>query len=249
MHLITNDLLKFKRSHMWAVVVLVPLFAVGVGVGNYSANAETLSAGWDSYFSQIMLFYGMLFCTAGIAVLAAYAWRVEHRGHNWLTMLTSTRGTGSLMTAKIAAISIAAATMHAVLVILAIVAGFALGVPGALPVHFLAAAALSLAPIVAVAAWQSLLSMVIRSFAAPIGIAVMASLISFGALASGMPGVRFVSAPALLSETLWLGSTAVADAGAIDAGTVLTVVLASAALAAAGWAVSVAYLRGTDTRL
>ena len=49
---------------------------------------------------------------------------------------------------------------------------------------------------------------------APIGIAVVASLISFGALASGMPGVRFVSAPALLSETLWLGSTAVADAGA-----------------------------------
>lgn len=86
--------------------------------------------------------------------------------------------------------------MHAVLVILALGPGFALGVPGALPVHLLAAAALSLAPIVAVAAWQSLLSMVIRSFAAPIGIAVMASLISFGALASGMPGVRFVSAPA-----------------------------------------------------
>ena len=101
----------------------------------------------------------------------------------------------------------------------------------------------------AVAAWQSLLSMVIRSFAAPIGIGVVASLISFGALASGMPGVRFVSAPALLSETLWLGSTAVADAGAIDAGTVLTVVLASVALAAAGWAASVAYLRGTDARL
>ncbi|OHR20150.1 ABC transporter permease [Corynebacterium sp. HMSC034A01] len=249
MHLITNDLLKFKRSHMWAVVVLVPLIAVGIGASNYSANSETLSTGWDSYFSQIMLFYGLLFCTAGIAVLAAYAWRVEHRGHNWLTMLTSTRGTSSLVASKIAAISIAAATMHAVLVILALAVGLVLGVPGEIPVHLLAAAFLSLAPIVAVAAWQSLLSMVIRSFAAPIGIAVVASLISFGALASGMPGVRFVSAPALLSETLWLGSTAVADAGAIDAGTVLTVVLASAALAAAGWAASVAYLRGTDARL
>lgn len=249
MHLITNDLLKFKRSHMWAVVVLVPLIAVGIGAGNYSANSETLSAGWDSYFSQIMLFYGLLFCTAGIAVLAAYAWRVEHRGHNWLTMLTSTRGTGSLVAAKIAAISVVAAMMHAVLVILALAVGLVLGVPGEIPVYLLAAAFLSLAPMVAVAAWQSLLSMVIRSFAAPIGIAVVASLISFGALASGMPGVRFVSAPALLSETLWLGSTAVADAGAIDAGTVLTVVLASAALAAAPWAASVAYLRWTDARL
>lgn len=249
MHLITNDLLKFKRSHMWAVVVLVPLIAVGIGAGNYSANAETLSAGWDSYFSQIMLFYGLLFCTAGIAVLAAYAWRVEHRGHNWLTMLTSTRGAGSLVAAKIAAISVVAAMMHAVLVLLALVIGFALGVPGAIPTHLLAAAALSLAPMVAVAAWQSLLSMVIRNFAAPIGIGVVASLISFGALASGMPGVRFVSAPALLSETLWLGSTAVADAGALDFRTVLRVVLTSAALASAGWAASVAYLRGTDARL
>lgn len=249
MHLITNDLLKFKRSHMWAVVVLVPLIAVGIGAGNYSANSETLTAGWDSYFSQIMLFYGLLFCTAGIAVLAAYAWRVEHRGHNWLTMLTSTRGTGSLVAAKIAAISVVAAMMHAVLVILALAVGLVLGVPGEIPVYLLAAAFLSLAPMVAVAAWQSLFSMVIRNFAAPIGIGVVASLISFGALASGMPGVRFVSAPALLSETLWLGSTAVADAGAIDAGTVLTVVLTSAALAAAGWAASVAYLRGTDARL
>lgn len=249
MHLITNDLLKFKRSHMWAVVVLVPLIAVGIGAGNYSANSETLSAGWDSYFSQIMLFYGLLFCTAGIAVLSAYAWRVEHRGHNWLTMLTSTRSTGSLMAAKIAAISVVAATMHAVLVVLALAVGLVLGVPGEIPVYLLAATALSLAPMVAVAAWQSLLSMVIRSFAAPIGIAVVASLISFGALASGMPGVRFVSAPALLSETLWLGSTAVADAGALDVGTVLSVILASAALTTAAWAASVAYLRGTDARL
>ena len=249
MHLITNDLLKFKRSHMWAVVVLVPLIAVGIGAGNYSANAETLSAGWDSYFSQIMLFYGLLFCTAGIAVLSAYAWRVEHRGHNWLTMLTSTRSTGSLVAAKIAAISVVAATMHAVLVVLALAVGLVLGVPGEIPVYLLAAAFLSLAPMVAVAAWQSLFSMVIRNFAAPIGIGVVASLISFGALASGMPGVRFVSAPALLSETLWLGSTAVADAGALGSGTVLTVVLTSAALAAAGWAASVAYLRWTDARL
>ena len=47
---------------------------VGIGAGNYSANTETLSAGWDSYFSQIMLFYGILFCTAGIAVLAAWGY-------------------------------------------------------------------------------------------------------------------------------------------------------------------------------
>ena len=91
--------------------------------------------------------------------------------------------------------------------------------------------------------------MIIRSFAAPIGLAVVASLVSFGALAAGVPGVRFIVAPALLSQTLWLGSSAVAAAGALDAATIASVLVASAALAVAGWAAAVAYLRGTDARL
>ena len=106
MDLILNDLLKFRRSHVWAVAFLVPVVAVAIGAGNYAANTGTLTASWGSYFSQVMLFYGLLFCTAGIAILAAAAWRVEHRGHNWLTMLTSTRSVGNLVASKIAAIAV-----------------------------------------------------------------------------------------------------------------------------------------------
>ena len=139
--------------------------------------------------------------------------------------------------------------MHAVLIGLTLFVGWALGIPGAVPGELLVAALLALAPAVAVASWQSLLSMVIRSFAAPIGIAVVVSLVSFGALAAGVPGVRFIVAPALLSHTLWLGSSAVAAAGALDTGTVTGVLAASAALTVAGWAVAVAYLRRTDARI
>ncbi|OFT68377.1 hypothetical protein HMPREF3145_09640 [Corynebacterium sp. HMSC05C01] len=249
MDLILNDLLKFRRSHVWAVAFLVPVVAVAIGAGNYAANTGTLTAGWGSYFSQVMLFYGLLFCTAGIAILAAAAWRVEHRGHNWLTMLTSTRSVGNLVASKIAAIAVTVAAMHAVLIGLTLFVGWALGIPGAVPGELLVAALLALAPAVAVASWQSLLSMVIRSFAAPIGIAVVVSLVSFGALAAGVPGVRFIVAPALLSHTLWLGSSAVAAAGALGTGTVTGVLAASAALTVAGWAVAVAYLRRTDARI
>ena len=177
MDLIRNDLLKLRRSHVWAVTLLVPITAVAIGAGNYTANTGTLTAGWGSYFSQVMLFYGLLFCTAGIAILAAAAWRVEHRGHNWLTMLTSTRSVGALVASKIAAITVAVTAMHAVLVGLTLAVGWTLGISGAVPGELLIAAVLALAPAVAVASWQSLLSMIIRSFAAPIGLAVVASRI------------------------------------------------------------------------
>lgn len=249
MDLLRNDLLKFRRLHMWAVLTLVPLIAVAMGAGNYFGNQGQLEAGWTSYLSQIMLFYGMIFMTAGIAIIASAAWRVEHRGHNWHSLLTSTRSAGGLTASKIAAITISAAAMQTVLVVLAVVVGLVLGVPGTPPGSFIAVAFLSLLPATAVAAWQSFLSMVIRNFAGPVAIALVASIISFGILASGATFARFVLPPALLSDTLWLGSSAVADAGAISAATVVQVAIASAVLALAGWLAATAYLRATDVRL
>ena len=249
MDLLRNDLLKFRRSHMWAVLTLIPLIAVAMGASNYFGNQGQLEAGWTSYLSQIMLFYGMIFMTAGIAIIASAAWRVEHRGHNWHSLLTSTRSAGGLTASKIAAITISAAAMQTLLIVLAVVVGLVLGVPGTPPGSFIAVAFLSLLPATAVAAWQSLLSMVIRSFAGPVAIALVASIISFGALASGATFARFVLPPGLLSDTLWLGSSAVADAGAISAATVVQVAVASALLALAGWLSATAYLRATDARL
>ena len=46
------DLLKFRRSYVWAVIFLVPSIAVGIGAANYHANLASLNAGWASYLSQ-----------------------------------------------------------------------------------------------------------------------------------------------------------------------------------------------------
>ena len=82
------DLLKFRRSYVWAVTFLVPCIAVGIGAANYHANLASLNAGWASYLSQATLFYGLIFMTVGVAIIAAAAWRLEHRNHNWNTILT-----------------------------------------------------------------------------------------------------------------------------------------------------------------
>lgn len=249
MNLLRNDFLKFRRSHLWTVITLVPLIAVVLGAGNYAGNSEQLSSGWSSYLSQIMLFYGMVFMTSGIAIIASAAWRVEHRGHNWHALLTSTRSDGSLAASKIGAIALATAVMHTVLVILALMGGKILGLTGSVPRDFLLVALLSLAPATAVASWQSFLSMVIRNFAGPVAIGLAGSIMSFGALATGAAAVRFILPPALLTDTLWMGSAAVADANALNAASASQVVLISAALTFLGWLVAATYLRKTDIRL
>lgn len=249
MDLLKSDLTKFRRSHVWTVIVLVPLIAVAIGTANYSANSAKLGRGWESLFSQILLFYGLLFMTAGIAVIAATAWRFEHRGHNWLALMTSTRSTGGIVASKIASVAVLVAAMQAVLLALALGVGAALRVPGQLPWTTVAAAVLALVPAVAVAAWQSFLSMMIRGFAAPIAIALVACVLSFGALAAGSSVVKYLVAPATLSSTLYLGSTAVSGAGTLGVGTVSAVVAASAVSTVAAWLASVGYLRVADIRL
>ena len=105
---------------------------------------------------------------------------------------------------------------------------------------------LALLPAVAVAAWQSFLSMVIRNFAMPIALGAVTGVISFGSIAAGAHAMQFVLPPVGLSKALWMGSSAVADANALDPKTVASITLTAAVLAVAGWLASTMYLRRVD---
>lgn len=249
MQLYLNDMLKLHRSYIWTVVLGVPFIAVAFGAGNYAANLETLDQGWDSYWSQALLFYGMLFMSMGIAILTAAVWRVEHRGGNWAPLLTSPRSYAALITSKLATIMTLTILMQLVFLVLSIGAGWLTGLSGPPPASLVGAALFSLIPAVAVASWQSLLSMTIRSFAVPIAIGLVASIVAFGVLSSGAPGMQFVVPQALLTDTMWLESTAVVYAGALEVGRILKVLLASIVLASIAWAAATTYLRRTDARL
>ena len=58
--------------------------------------------------------------------------------------------------------------------------------------------------------------------------------------------MQFVLPPVGLSKALWMGSSAVADANALDPKTVASIVLTAAVLAVAGWLASTMYLRRVD---
>lgn len=249
MNLLRNDLLKFRRSHIWTVIVLIPLIAVAIGSANYIANSDELNDGWDSYFSQVLLFYGLVFMTIGVSIIAASTWRFEHKGHNWHTIMTSTRPAGKLIASKVAIVTVVVSVMQVALLLFTMLGALVLSVPGQFPWSRVIAILLAIIPGIAVASWQSFLSMIIRNFAAPIAIALLMCIFSIGILSSGASGAAYFIPPALLTSSISLGSTAVSTSATLDVTGVATIVCSAAALTGLGWLASVVYLKKVDIRL
>ena len=232
--LLAAEAIKLRRSSAWVVAVLLPLLAVITGTVNFIMNRESFE-GWISLSSQITLFYSMMFCSLGIALLASTVWRVEHRGTSWNAMRTTPHSPTAVALAKTLVILVPVLAMQGVLLALAWLAGITVaGLGPAIPTAFVTSgllAALGALPLVAV---QSLLSMLMRSFAAPVAVAFLGCVVSFGLLASQNPLIYLVP-QGILSKTLTLGSSAVSTAGKLDAASMLPLVFAIVCIGAVMW--------------
>ncbi|ASU60377.1 MULTISPECIES: ABC transporter permease [Nocardiopsis] len=250
MGMVLAELAKLRRSALWIVAVVLPLLAVITGTVNYAGNVEALSSGWASYWSQVVLFYGMVFMSMGVAVAASAAWRMEHRGHNWNLLMATPARAFSVVGAKLASLALVVVTMQFVLLGLVVLSGkLVLGLDGWLPWHSAAAALLGVVAALPVAALQSLLSMLVRSFAAPVALGLLGCVAGVGLLYSGEGGVvSYLLPQSLVTTSLSLGSTAVSDAGSLDLPTAFSVVLAAAATTLALWALSATVLSRRDVR-
>ncbi|BDA64104.1 hypothetical protein MANAM107_09380 [Actinomyces capricornis] len=232
--LIAVEILKLKRSAVWVVTGLLPLLAVITGSANYAMNSGVLSQGWVSLSSQVTLFYSMAFFSLGVALLASAAWRVEHRGTSWSAMRTGVHSAAAVVAAKTLATMLPVAAMQAVLIALTWVVGVGLGLGPAIPAGFVLAGLLAIVVSLPLVALQSLLSMLMRSFAAPVALCFGGCVAGFGMLAGQSPLVYAIP-QGIVSRCLSLGSSAVSDAGRLDASGVLPVLVATAALGAVCW--------------
>lgn len=108
------------------------------------------------------------YLAGSIAILASLVWRVEHRGGNWNALMSGPTSSLRIVVAKGATVAWLAAAMQAVLAVACIPAAVA----------------------------QSALSLFLRSFAAPIAVALAGAAVSTAALmAAGSVG--------LISPTAW----------------------------------------------
>ncbi|MDO4258263.1 MAG: ABC transporter permease [Actinomycetaceae bacterium] len=237
--MIRAEILKLRRSSVWAFAVILPLLAVISGGVNYWMNREMLSNGWDSMTSQVTLFYGMLFYSIGVALLIASLWRPEHQTSSWNTALVTGRPRMAPIAAKMIVAMIPVAAIQVCLLALTFIFGKAIGLDGGLPASFIQGALFVIVVSIPLVLFQSLLSMVMKSFAAPVAISMGLCLIGFLALAGSASNgiadvVSWILPHALVTRSMFLGSTSIDNSGvlSIETGTplLISVVLMSVLL-------------------
>ena len=164
---------KLNRSALWIVFFVIPLISAVYGTFNYTQNLGVLTREWYSLWTQHTLFYDTFFFAPMVAVYAAYLWRLEHLGHNWNLILSAPVRPFCLYFAKfVTTAKMAFLTQVWVYGLFVLCGRLWAQLPGWPPADIPLWLLRGFAGGLAVIALQCLLSMVIRSFAVPVLVAL-----------------------------------------------------------------------------
>lgn len=186
---------KLKHSILWLACLGIPLIPAIMGTFNYLGNLEILTPGWHNLWTQETLFYANFFYGPLIGLCCAYLWRLEHRDHNWNTLMTAPVPVWAAVLSKLIVILRFLLITQTWIGILFLASGFYIKVEGPVPIEILGWLLRGTLAGAAVAALQFFLSMVIRSFTLPMIVALLGSI---GSIAAAAKGMGFLSPYALM---------------------------------------------------
>ena len=184
LRLIRAEHMKLKRSPVWIAFLLMPIVPAVLGTINYLGNLELLTSEWYSLWTQHTLFTCYFFLPIMVGIYCAYIMRLEQNNHNWNKTLTMPVSKCGIFVAKLIMITFMIFISEIWIGVLFVISGKIVGITAALPIKDIAIWCLfgTLGGAVMAAA-QLVISMLIRSFALPIGIA----------LAGGISGLVFLA--------------------------------------------------------
>lgn len=183
--IIKADRIKLKRSPIWLAFLFMPVVPALLGTLNYMANTEILKSGWYSLWTQHTLFTCYFFLPIMLGIYCAYLMRLEHSNHNWNKVLTMPVPIYQVFLSKLVSASFMVLLTEVWIGVLFIVSGKLAGLTAPVPmelVNWLACGTLGGMVMVSV---QLLLSLIVRSFAVPVGIALAGGISGLVALAKG----------------------------------------------------------------
>ena len=164
--------LKLKRSPVWLAFFALPLISAFFGTMNYKMNIGVLKSEWYSLWSQHSLFLCYFFMPALIGTYCSYLWRLEHTRHNWDSFLTAPLPVSILYLGKLTQAVRVTILGNLWIFLLFFVCGKLADIQSPFPKETLEWFLCGTLGAVVVCCVQLLLSLVIRSFAVPIGIAL-----------------------------------------------------------------------------
>ncbi len=168
---------KLAHSHIWLACLLIPVIPAIMGTFNYLQNLGILKSQWYSLWTQLTLFYSNFFYAPLIALYCSWLWRMEHLNHNWNALMTAPVPIGDLYFGKLAVILKVTVFTQLWLGVLYFICGKLAGLPGIFSLEIFFWLLRGTLAAISIGALQLLLSMVIRSFSVPIGIALLGSII------------------------------------------------------------------------
>lgn len=179
------EILKLHRAPVWIAFFTLPLLASIMGTFNYLQNIGILTKEWYSLWTQHTIFSSFFFLPSLIGVLCAYQWRLEHRENNWNSLLTFPVSAQTIFAGKLIVsaglVTLTQLLTGALFVAWGKYAGLSGAVPSQLP-HWLFLGALAG---ISIASLQLTFSMTMKSFAIPVGIALMGGIIGLAMASSG----------------------------------------------------------------
>lgn len=237
---IRAEFLKLRRSYIWLAMLVLPLLSAGLGTANYLNNLGMLTEQWYSLWTQHALFYCALFAPALTGVYCAYVCRLEHLNRNWNAVMTQPIPVGTMLAAKLTAVSILTALTQCLIGILFIVSGKLAGLTAPLPFELVYWVVRGWWALTVQAALLLCVALMIRSFAVPVAAGILGGFCGLPALVKGF-GVYF---PFSLLE---LGMCSHNPAEPMDC-SAAAFVISSFLYLLLGFAISVLWLKKRDVK-
>lgn len=181
--------IKIKRTPIWLAFLILPAISALIGTFNYLNNLELLQNEWHSLWTQHSLFFCYFFMPPLIGVYASYLWRLEHNGTNWNMIMAYVSPWKIVRNKALACIVMATVTLFWETA-LYVFCGYCCKLTQPVPAELLEWLLCGIVGGAAVCMAQCLFSLVIRSFAIPIGIALVGGIA--GLVATGKGLWRFI---------------------------------------------------------
>lgn len=169
---ISAERIKLRRSPVWLAFFGLPLISAFFGTNNYRMNQGILKSEWLSLWTQHSLFLCFFFMPALIGTYCSYLWRLEHSRNNWNSFLTAPVSHFALYFGKLFQGVLMTILGNAWVFLLYFVCGKLCGLTTPVPKAALSWFLCGTLGGIVVCCIQLTLSMWIRSFAIPIGIAL-----------------------------------------------------------------------------
>ena len=182
--------MKLHHSPVWLAFLILPILPAVMGTFNYLQNIGILQQQWYSLWMQHTLFTCYFFLPAIIGVYCSYLFRLEHLNYNWNAVMTAPIPVLYVYLAKLISASAMVLLTQVWIGVLFLISGKICGLNMPFPPELPEWLFYGFIGGIVICAFQLCLSLVIRSFAVPVGSALIGGILGLVAMAKGY-GVWF----------------------------------------------------------